>query len=144
MEELLQFLTLPISAITVAVFLAVIVERVNEYIVVPLLDVFIDTIVKFVSAVTKKQITYELVGKSRSVVITCIGFAMYWLLLGYDFMSGMLSSMGVVVLAWQGSMLSALLISGGSNFVHDTFKYVQSKKDSTKEELELIRAHKNY
>ena len=104
------------TVVVVAIFLATMVERVSEYILVPILDQLF--------RMADRKMSKEM----RLVLISLINFCIYLLLLRYDFMTPLMSNLKVSLNETSGLILSALLVAGGSNFVHLIFKHYEKPK----------------
>ena len=97
----------------VAVALATIVERMSEYVVLPVLDAILSLV------------KYKLEGHYRLVIVSAINGALYGILFGYDFISSVIfEALGVQIAEWQGLVICFLLIAGGSNLIHDIFQAI--------------------
>ena len=105
------------TVVVVAIFLATMVERVSEYILIPVLDMLFNLAQRKMSEQT------------RLVLISLINFCIYLLLLRYDFMSPLLSALRVTLTETNGLILSGLFVAGGSNFIHLIFKHYEKPKN---------------
>ena len=119
--------------ITAALFLSFLVERIAEYILLPILDLIVGMVANLARgkplSLLEAASEYKLVGQTRMVTVSVMNFILYITLLGYDFMTPLLKPMGVSVAEIPGLVLSSLIVAGGSNFVHDLFTKLKSRED---------------
>ena len=117
--------------ITAALFLSFLVERIAEYILLPILDLIVGMVANLARgkplSLLEAASKYKLAGQTRMVTVSVMNFLLYITLLGYDFMTPLLKPMGVSLAEVSGLVLSSLIVAGGSNFVHVLFTRLQGE-----------------
>lgn len=102
-----------VALVTAIFFAAFVLERVAEYVIVDQID--------RIYSLIKKDPTVKMSPKSRLLLVSLIIFILFFVFFyQVDFLSPIFSEFGIVLAPWQSVLLAALLVTGGSNFVHET------------------------
>jgi hypothetical protein len=103
-----------VVAFATAIFIvAFILERLSEYVIVDQID--------RIYSIIKRDPEAKMSAKARQLLVSLIIFVLF-LLFFYqvDFLAPIMAELGITLAPWQSVLLSALLVTGGSNFVHET------------------------
>jgi hypothetical protein len=112
------------SPITIALTLVVVIERISEY-----LMTLGTIVVNLILASTDREIPERWVPKEvKILLVSLLNFILYYGLFGFDFVSEPLFQIGVAIEPWKGELLSALLVSGGTNLVHEFFGFFKNNR----------------
>ena len=93
------------SVLAMAFFLALVVERVMQFVIRPLLE----------AALGKEN---ETIGKILPYVAAVVGGLISYGF-GLDLFAGMATAAGLEPAVWLTKLLTALVVAGGSNLLHD-------------------------
>ena len=107
-----EIISVGITAVAAASFLALVLERLMEYLIAPIWLFLLGIAIKLLDVDSDGKGTLPFVA-----AILGIGFAAAWSL---DIISPTLNTLGwTVTEGWPGILISGLVIGGGSNLLHD-------------------------
>lgn len=112
------------SLVATALTLVVLIERISEY-----LMKLIEIIFNFVLSVFDVEVPERIVtSQIKLLLVSALNFGLYITIFGFDFTSATFADIGVRITPVQGVWLSGLLVSGGSNLVHEFFGFFRHNR----------------
>ena len=101
-----------------AVVVALILERISEWICTKILD----SLYKIITGKEKMET------ETKFLVISTINFSLYLAFLRYNFIGPLLLQLKIETTELAGVLLSAIVVAGGSNLVNGIFSIVDNRK----------------
>lgn len=102
-----------VALVTAIFFAAFVLERIAEYVIVDQIDRLYSLI--------KKDPDATMSPKARMLLVSLVIFILFFLFFHQvDFLNPIFAEFGIILAPWQSVLLAALLVTGGSNFVHET------------------------